>query len=454
MLKIKYSLPFSQFKLLLGVITIFSLLIIIELCIPPPVHGQSLNKNKYIFYPETKFAVIADPHVFEVEGNINNPIYLKYGVEDRTLLKLSAVILEKAVDDIIKKDDIDFVILPGDLTDSGDMKSHQVVAEILGKFKKTGIQVYIIPGNHDGFKTKDYDINKISREIVTPEEFTKIYNDCGYSSAIYKDNKSLSYVAEPVKGLWLLMVDSCIYNSPDNYRVCNGRLRTSTLVWIDDILKKAKEQNKAVIGSLHHSLLEHYKGHQRFFSNYIVDDFEELSNQFAAQNIKVVFTGHHHAQDIVKKEFENNKFIYDIETSSLIGYPNAYRMIQINKNNEMEIRSEYIRELTSFKENFSSYTKNYVRVKVKQVAEDKIKKFYLSLHDLDKISDKAADAMIAHYQGNEKIPDTLKIKNLDLWSIFIYGFYKNLLTSLYEDPPPADLNIKIDLRTGSWSNLD
>lgn len=455
MLKTTYYLTFVQFKLLPAVLIIFSLFIIVGIFIfPLPTHGQSLPESKYIFYPETKFAVITDPHVFEVEGNIDDPIYLKYGVEDRKLLKLSTEILEKAVNEIIKREDIDFVILPGDLTDSGDIKSHQVVAKILGSLKSNGIQVYIIPGNHDGFKTKDYDIKKIPREIVTPEEFTKIYNDCGYDSAIYKDNQSLSYVAEPVKGLWLLMVDSCIYNSPDNYHVCNGRVRESTKIWIDDILKKAKKQNKAVIGSLHHSLLEHYKGHQRFFSNYIVDDFEALSQHFAAQNIKVIFTGHHHAQDIVKKEFENEKFIYDIETSSLIGYPNAYRVVQINKNNEMIIKSEYIRELNSFEENFSSYTKNYVRVKVKQVAEDKLEKYYLKIQYLDKISDKAADAMIAHYQGNEMAPDTLKIKGLDLWSIFIYGFYKNLLTSLYEDSPPTDLNIKINLRTGSWSNLD
>src|SRR6056297_268920 len=130
MLKTKYYLTFVQFKLLPTVLIIFSLFIIVGFLIfPLPTYGKSLPENKYIFYPETKFAVITDPHVFEVEGNIDNPIYLKYGVEDRKLLKLSTEILEKAVNEIIKRENIDFVILPGDLTDSGDIKSHQVVAE-------------------------------------------------------------------------------------------------------------------------------------------------------------------------------------------------------------------------------------------------------------------------------------------------------------------------------------
>lgn len=415
---------------------------------------QALQKNNNITYPATKFAVITDPHVFEVEGNIDNPVYLKYGVDDIKLLKLSSEILEEAVNKIIQKDNLDFVLVPGDLTDSGDVKSHKVVAEILEKLKENDLKVYVIPGNHDGFNTRDFKNTTIPREIVTPEDFINIYYNCGYSEAIYQDENSLSYVVEPVKGLWLLMIDSCIYNKPNSYHICNGRVREATKNWIDYILNKADEQNKAVIGSLHHSLLEHYKGHNRFFSEYIVDDFEELSAQFASKNMRIVFTGHHHAQDIVKKEYEDNTFIYDIETSSLIGYPNAYRIVEINQNNEMSIISKYIKEIPSFKENFTNHTKNYVQSRVKKVAEEKLDKYHINPNDKDKISNQAALAMMTHYQGNEKPLETLDIEGLNIWSQFIYSFYKNLLSSLYNDPAPDDLNIKIDLNNGEWINLD
>jgi hypothetical protein len=158
-------------------------------------------------------------------------------------------------------------------------------------------------------------------------------------------------------------------------------------------------------------------------------------------------------KDIVKKEFEDNSFIYDIETSSLIGFPNAYRIIKINKYNEMIIQSKYVKEIPSYNGVLSNYTKNYVKDKVKNIAQEKLEGYYLNDNNLDKISDKAADAMMAHYQGNEIISKDLNIKGLNIWSTFIYSFYNKLITNLYTDPPPNDINIKIDLETGSWVNL-
>jgi len=362
--------------------------------------------------------------------------------------------LEKAVEEIINMNNVDFVLLTGDLTDSGDIKSHRTVAKILQKFTENGIDIYIIPGNHDGFKTINYDTKNISREIVTPEEFMDIYSNFGYNKAIYKDENSLSYVVEPIKGLWVLMIDSCIYNNKESYHVCNGRIRKTTQKWIKDILIKANNNNKAVLGSVHHNILEHYKGHQKYFSKYIIDDWEKVSSNFAHQNMRIVFTGHHHAQDIVKKDFDNTSYLYDIETSSLIGYPNAFRLIEINNNNEMIIHSKYITEVPSFSDDFTYYTKTLVRERVKNMALAKLNKFHLNSYSQEKITNKAADAIIAHYKGNEKAPSSLNIEGLNAWSKFIYSFYKNLLSSLYNNLEPDDLEIKINLKTGEWSPLE
>ena len=417
-------------------------------------HPQVVQANNHIAYPQMKFAVITDPHVFDIEGNLDTPMYLKYGVEDREFLQLSSEILETAVDRIIKKNNLDFVIIAGDLTDSGDIKSHKAVANILRRFNEHGIDVYIIPGNHDGFNTKDFTNTNIQREIISPNQFINIYQNCGYSEAKFRDDNSLSYVVEPVEGLWLLMIDSCIYNSKKHHHVCNGRIREATQKWLDNILNKANSKNKAVIGVLHHSLVEHYHGQNRFFSQYIVDDFKVLSKQFAAQNMKVVFTGHHHAQDIVKQEFSNNTFIYDIETSSLIGYPNAYRIVEININNEMLIRSEYIKKIPTYPDNLSNYTKNYVEKRVIDVAKEKLENYHLNPENEVKIAKQAALAMMTHYVGNEQLSESLSIKDLSIWAKFIYSFYKNLLTSLYTDLAPDDLNIKIDLQNGNWTKLE
>jgi predicted MPP superfamily phosphohydrolase len=420
MLKTEYFLKYFSFNLSPAIITFCSFIIIVGffICLFS-YQAKAMQKVKYIPYPQTKFAVITDTHLFEINNNKKSTLYQQYGIEERKILSLSTEILEKAVEEIINMNNVDFVLLTGDLTDSGDIKSHRTVANILHRLPKNGIDIYIIPGNHDGFKTKNYDTKEISREIVTPELFTNIYNDFGYKQAIYKDDNSLSYVVEPVKGLWILMIDSCIYNNKESYHVCNGRIRKSTQKWIKVILIKANNNNKAVLGSVHHSILEHYKGHQKYFSKYIIDDWEKVSSNFAQQNMRIVFTGHHHAQDIVKKDFDNTSFIYDIETSSLIGYPNAFRTIEITNNNEMIINSKYITEVPSFPDDFTSYTKTIVRDRVKNMALAKLNKFHLNSYSKEKITSKAADAIMAHYKGNEKAPASLKIEGLNTWSKFI-----------------------------------
>ncbi|MFO7815662.1 MAG: metallophosphoesterase [Halanaerobiales bacterium] len=455
MLKTKYLLKNFFFNFSPTIITISFMIIMVGFFIYLfSSQTRALQKDRSLSYPQTKFAVITDTHVFEIINNKKSSLYQKYGIEERKILSLSAEILEKAVEEIIKTGNVDFVILTGDLTDSGDIKSHKTVAEILQRLPDNGINIYIIPGNHDGFNTKNYDTKEISREIVTPELFIDIYNDFGYKQAIYKDDNSLSYVVEPVKGLWFLMIDSCIYNSKESYHVCNGRIRKTTQKWINDILTKASNNNKVVFGAVHHSILEHYKGHQKYFSNYIIDDWKKVSSNFAKRNMKIVFTGHHHAQDIVKKEFDNDSFIYDIETSSLIGYPNAFRLIEITNNNELIVNSRYIKEVPSFSEDFTKYTKKIVRDRVKSMALAKLKKFHLNSYSQEKISSEAADAIMAHYKGNEKAPASLNIEGLNSWSKFVYSFYKNLLSSLYQDLEPDDLEIKIDLKTGDWSSLE
>lgn len=409
-------------------------------------------------FPAVKFAVITDPHTFETIGNLDNPLYLEYGIEDRKILEKTSEVLSIAIDKIIEQKNIEFVILSGDLTDFGDRKTHQSVAQKLNILYKNGIDVYVIPGNHDGFATEGNKFQDIPLDIITPKEFSSIYYKYGYKQALYKDVNSLSYVVEPAEGLWLIMIDSCIYNNDKSYHVCNGKIKESTLSWIKEILKKAQIENKAIIGSMHHSILEHYIGQQKYFGQFLTDNWENISHDFAFLNLNYIFTGHHHANDIVKKEFFNTKtnedsFLFDIETSSLIGYPNTFRTIEITKNQMMIIKSNFIENFPSFDGNFQEYTKDYLHQKIKELAATKIDKFHLNKNDKDLIADQSATAMMAHYKGNEILPSSIDIKGLNIWSRFIYGFYRKLIYNLYQDPEPDDLNIKINLKDGSWSKI-
>ena len=91
--------------------------------------------------------------------------------------------------------------LSGDLTNNGEKKSHQKLANLLGEIERSGkTKVLVIPGNHDIDNpwARSFEGDKqVLADSVSPKEFTKIYGDFGYKEAISRDKKTLSYLATP-----------------------------------------------------------------------------------------------------------------------------------------------------------------------------------------------------------------------------------------------------------------
>lgn len=435
---------------------IFTFLIIILLITTSFFSVSRLNAdNKVIKKDVINFAIISDPHVLaNINDFENNNIYLKYGIGDEKLLKYSETILVQVINKIIAMGNIDFVVITGDLTDIGDKESHICVKNILNKLIINGIKIFIIPGNHDGFHDGVGELPEAPADLITKGQFTSLYSNCGYEQAIYKDPNSLSYVVEPTKNLWLIMIDSCIYSSNESYHVCNGRIKDKTREWILNILKEAQAKNKLTLGFMHHGILEHYSSQQKYFGRYLVDDWENLSEIFAQNKLNIIFTGHNHAQDIVLQRFKDNKsdnetFLYDIETSSLISYPNTYRVVKLKDYKELEIKSISVKEIAGFKGDFHDYSKQYTEDIMFQLSSKKLKSYFVFGEANKNISRQVAEGFIEHYKGDEISIDNLKIKNLGLWSNFIYGFYEELVYDLFYDKKPKDNNIKIDLKTSN-----
>lgn len=69
---------------------------------------------------------------------------------------------------------------------------------------------------------------------------------------------------------------------------------------------------------------------------------------FAQHNVKFVFSGHIHSQDVASYEGSNGKTIYDISTGSLTTYPCPYRNITLT-DEEMVIKTEYIEDIDTSK---------------------------------------------------------------------------------------------------------
>ena len=276
-------------------------------------------------------AVLADNHYMDPSLLIQDgSAFQDYLVTNGKLLAASDAILQEAIYELIHATPKpDLVLVPGDLTKDGELVGHVSVHLYLQQLIQAGIKVRVITGNHDIYNPHSYQYNGTTQtrvQNIGADDFRSIYSDCGYSDALYTDPYSLSYVSEPLPNLWLLSIDCCKYDNLNDSIYAAGAIRPGTMIWILDRLAEAAEKGKTVFGMMHHGLVEQFTGKHLTFPGFMVDNYTDVSDQLMNAGLKIMFTGHFHANDIVEQR-SGNKVLYDIETGSIVVYPCSYRLI-------------------------------------------------------------------------------------------------------------------------------
>lgn len=409
-------------------------------------------------YPETSFVVFSDPHVFDTSLGTTGKAFEAYVANDNKLIRESSEITESALA-AIKDLKANIVLVNGDLTKDGEKASHELAASYLAQLKAAGKKVYVVPGNHDIKNGLSYGYvgdGKKRVPNITAEQFTQIYADYGYKDALQRDTDSVSYVAEPQPGLWLLALDSCRWkeNVEDKETITDGKFSPKTLAWIESMLGQAAKNNKAVIVMMHHGIMEHYAGQEKNYGAWIVDDYEAVAKLFASYNARMVFTGHFHAQDITMKNYaDSGKFVYDIETGSLVTYPCPYRIVNISKDQQAAITEGMVTSIKSHPSDFPQFGRQYLFDQVAGMATRTLMGYGIGQAESENIAKQIAPAFVAHFAGDEKLaPGQQPVIETGLsplaWAVIQYR--KDLIIGLWNDLPPADNNITINLRDGSW----
>lgn len=252
------------------------------------MHIETLYESLPVNYPESE--------LYFHGGGSGNLYYEGTGI--------TLSFLEKA-----KEQDVDFVLIPGDMTRNGTAEQHKYCAKLFESFEsQTGIQVYLIPGNHDYFN-------------CVPSEFKEFYSELCYKDALTVDTETASYTADLPNGYRLIAVDS---NDPGND---GDGLNTSTF-WIKEQVATAKADGKKIIYTMHHPLLEHLPLGSVLMSDFIVNDYKDVAEMFCDIGISYVFSGHEHGNDIAEYTGKNGNTVYDILTTALTSYPLEYRLVE------------------------------------------------------------------------------------------------------------------------------
>ncbi len=415
----------------------------------------SIERNKTIIgraFPQANFAVLSDIHYYDsnlgTEGKAFGDLFENKEIK---MLAYSREIVQSAVK-TLNLENIDFIIISGDLTKDGELSSHKELVQQLSPLLESGKKIYVINGNHDVLNSRasSYFGDTVEKtDNITPHEFAQIYADFGYNGAIARDPNSLSYVAEPVPGLWLVAMDSCRWRK--GFRE-DGRFSRQTLAWIENMLYVAGKENKAVLGVMHHGLLEHYRGNKKYYGNFIIKNNEKIGKLFTRLGLRIVFTGHFHAQDIAFKSWGNpNNYLYDIETGSLATYPCPYRLVTINSNQTLTIKSKRIETIDRCPGNFQEFAYRYCYSSVEKSLRKNFRRWNLSDRDIDSLVPQVADAFTAHGTGNQFAREqALSLKGVSLWGKVVMQSKKRLIEGLWETNSPPDNQITIDLTTGKY----
>jgi 3',5'-cyclic AMP phosphodiesterase CpdA len=248
-----------------------------------------------------RFAIISDLHIALPHTIWDHPS--RFHLVEVSIPALE-IILER-----LSSLDLDFLLLPGDLTQHGEPDNHQWLAQRLAQLP---YPAYVIPGNHD------LPVAAKTDAAIAPNEFPHYYRKLGYT-----DTDQLYYTQPLAPGLRLVGLNSNQF-TPEGHQI--GAVDAAQLAWLEDVLQTYADE--MIVVMIHHNVVEHLpqQSQHPLGRRYMLQNAPALRSLLHTYGVNLVFTGHLHVQDIA-----HSQGLYDITTGSLVSYPHPYRMLQLQQ---------------------------------------------------------------------------------------------------------------------------
>lgn len=396
--------------------------------------------------PPLRIAVVSDIHYLSPSFMDNGAAIEKYEKNSAKNIRDIPALLQVALNDL-ESEIPDILLLPGDLTKDGELQSHQDLKKRLDRLAALGTRIFVIPGNHDisvPHPVRFVGETTLPVSNISPKDFANIYQDYGFSQSFAQDTASLSYAVALNASTWLIAVDSNRYKEYSSNTISSGRVLPATEKWVVDLLAEARKKGITVWGMMHHGLVEHFMYQNLFFADYLVDDWKRLASVFADNGMKVIFTGHFHANDITQFDSPEGNRIYDIETGSLSSFPFPYRKMSWDGYN-LDIQTTKISaipEKPDLGHQDSIAKLNYATVAAKTKIMAKIP--FLPDDTVEALATLIGRIYIMHVQGDEKMDDEMR-KAIEAFSSLMGSDSETDSRDLELDFPPADNCIRINI---------
>ena len=282
-------------------------------------------------------AVISDPHVYpdEMTGGFCEAFIEREAPNGRAIEHTQGL-FEAALKDLkarVREEKIEFLLVAGDMTEWGEYTGHALAARLLRRFEKeTGVQVAVVPGNHDMNNRDAADFSSGAEErarFLTTDEFPGVYAKLGYDlPGCERFKGTLSYAADLGSDYRLIAMDTTRWKLGGEDRVSKAELRD----WVLAQCEKARARGKTVIGMGHYNLGEQMGGQDGFMGsgNLGFDNVGETAEAFADAGMHFYFSGHLHFNEIAMRVSDSGEVLYDVITASSAYFPGGYRTVKFN----------------------------------------------------------------------------------------------------------------------------
>jgi predicted MPP superfamily phosphohydrolase len=392
-----------------------------------------------------KIAVITDIHFLDKQlAGEGDALSAYEQATGRNITDLHAV-LDAVLDDL-HRESPDLLLVAGDIANHGEKQSHLGFIGKLRPLQNHGTRILVIPGNHDINipNAKAYRGGKaVPAETISKEEFAELYASFGYSDALKRDGASLSYLAEISESVWLLCFDTNRYAEHTTTSISGGRILPETMNWALDILNEAKEKGITVLGMMHHGLVEHMPSQAAFFPQSLINEWEKNAGILADAGLKVVFTGHFHANDITAYTSSAGNVLYDVETASLAQYPFAYRIMALSSSG-LSIDTRFVESVPHNPDLATAY-RDKLEVITRRMAKSRLNGLGIPMPEetLDAFTGVIAKLNLLHVRGDEK-PDQAMKEAIRLFAVQMGSEADPELFPF--DFPPEDNKVVIPLQ--------
>ena len=395
---------------------------------------------------DIKIAIITDVHFLSKKLALPGKALSAYeNSTGRDIEDLHSV-LNIVLNDLLKEE-IDVLLITGDLSNHGEHQSHIDFIEKLKPLKEAGTRIFVTPGNHDINipNSKQYIGDEATAVAsVAAHEFEQLYDSFDFGEILYKDEASLSYLAAINKDTWLLSIDANRYDENKNNSITGGRIRNTTMLWAMQILQEAQEKGVRVLGMMHHGLVEHMPFQSAFFSDYLIEDWKNRADLLADAGLNIVFTGHFHSNDITLHKSPSGNILYDIETASLSQYPFAYRIMNLS-DSSLSIDTKFVTS-TPTNLNLELEYRNKLEALTNKVADNRLNNLGIPIPPNIKnvLREMIVKLYLAHVKGDEAADSEL----LEMIESFASLLGNEVQDEEYTfDFPPEDNKLIIEFET-------